>query len=180
MKIKLIRLITLIVLFTVITFTQPTFAQSGNITIGFGPSFCSSPDFTRPGFHIRGHYGLSDVIRAAADFNFYFPKKTVSFGNEETKTFWESNGNIHYIIDFHPFKLYGIGGANISSYKIKDNGWIVASGTVSKFGVGINAGTGFEFDLNNNMSLFSEVKYSVVTKGLSHYGLVMGLNIGLN
>ena len=180
MKRKLIRQTTLIILFIGIAFSQPTFAQSGEITIGFGPSYCTYPDLTRPGFHIRGHYGYNEVIRAAADFNFYFPQKTVTFGNEETKTFWESNGNIHYIIDFQQFKVYAIGGGNISSYKLKDNGWIVGNSTVSKFGIGINAGTGFEFNLNSNMSLFSEVKYSLVTKGLSHYGLVLGLLIGLN
>lgn len=163
-----------------LNFTDTINAQPNNISVGFGPGFCSFPDFAYPGFGIRGYYGISDELRAVPDFTFYLPKKYTKLGLEETRTFWESNANAHYVFHFDNFEAYGIGGVNVSGFKITDKGWTVPTGSKSKVGIGFNLGSGAGINFNNNFGLFTEVKYAVVNKGLSHFGFTFGAFIGLN
>lgn len=119
------------------------------------------------GLGVNGEYMFNEKWAIAPDFTYFFPEGV----NDESRTFWDVNINGHYYFnDKDAFKVYGLVGINYShfAYETKPktintiNIWNIDTKTnKSSFGTTtINIGIGGNYDMNDVLELFSNLKYT--------------------
>lgn len=117
------------------------------------------------GIRADGYYAITPQIRLGGDITYYFPDS--NFGISLSA--WELNLNSHYIFqDENELILYGLGGINITRWKIGNGS------SISDTELGLNLGGGVEYDLDF-ADLFGEVKLGGLGSNLSQFTLSAGL-----
>ena len=153
--------------------------EEGDIKLGAGLVFGSGVGFdgldNDLGFRVDGYYAVTPVIRAGADFTFYFPK---SEGNVDL-TVWELNFNGNYIfLDEDGLMVYGIGGINITGITVdvpsQSIGGQTFGGSSSDSEFGLNLGAGAEYALDF-ADLFGEIKLGGLGGDADQFVLGAGL-----
>ncbi len=113
-----------------------------------------------PGIFVDGEFFLKNELALSPDFIFYFWDDPVGL----SRSFWELNFNLnYYFIEDGPAEVYGIGGLNLSTARVKyDSGVPVIGGeTDTNSELGINLGVGANFDINASVTPFGEFKFTI-------------------
>ncbi|MBP3353471.1 MAG: porin family protein [Bacteroidales bacterium] len=138
---------------------------------------------TNPGLGVKLSYGITDPWRVAASFDYGF--KT----GANTRS-WDLNFDAHYQFYFgRGFRVYPLVGLAIVNYKWKmdksvynalkleaamegeDIGKRPSDKTTC---VGVNLGAGFQYDINDQWAVYSEVKGQILSKDGSRFVWAVG------
>lgn len=122
-------------------------AQKGQMAAG--GNLLYGTEINSVGIGAKFQYGIIDHLRGEASFNYYFQNKGFRM--------WDLNANAHYLFDitekFRAYPLAGLTVVNKSYAHIDDS--------ITRFG--LNLGGGCEYDVNPNIVLNAEFKYSIVS-----------------
>jgi len=110
------------------------------------------------GLGIMGEFIMSEKMAIAPNLLFYFPEN----GNTSKYSAWEINGNFHYyFLKEDVVSLYGLAGLNIITEKIKwDDHPVMGDRTDTDTGIGINLGAGCNFDIDEKIIPFTELRFT--------------------
>ncbi len=144
-------------------------AQRGDILAGGGLGYASN--LNKPGIFIGGVYKITPEWEGAADFTYFFPKKTEWNYYKHTYTWSALNLNAHYVFyNENEIEAYGLGGLSIlfSTSKTKyigpaDNYYKGRSYNATGSNVGLNLGAGGRYQLSDNLYAVAELKFVIVT-----------------
>lgn len=127
------------------------------------------------GIGANAEFPIMDKLTISPSFIYYLPKDQVG-----VKVNWfEINGNAnYYFLEQDNLSVYGLGGLNYSSVKVKYDG---PYGDLIDYGAadgrfGLNIGGGANFILGNHMP-FAELKYVIIDGG--QLVLAAGVKFGL-
>jgi len=160
-------------------------AQKGKISIGGGLAFGS--EIEKLGINLRGYYGITEEIAAAPSFTYFFPNKLDFMSGEIKWNVWELNLDGHYTFtDSDQFSAYGLAGLNITGTSWKSEYDIPNFFTGqnehyeesdSDVNIGLNLGGGGQYNLNEQLGLFGEVKYVISNYDqlVFTFGVIYGL-----
>lgn len=158
---KLISTFTLIFAFILCSNTN-VFAQN-KLQLGAGIAY--GADIENIGLQVGATYEITENIRGAADFLYYFT-------DVEGFTAWEFNINGHYMfISEANMNVYGLAGLNYAKSKFDVGPF---SGSTSD--IGLNIGAGAEFGLGFG-SFYGELKYEL--GGFEQLVIGAGIRFGL-
>lgn len=121
--------------------------QKGNFSTFFGASYqlINNSDM---GINAGFEYLFIDNTAFAPSFSYYFSAKGI--------TTYSINADVRYYLNNdNKLKYYGIGGF---SYLIVKS--TVGVNTVTKNDIGINAGGGLVYSLNNKIGILGQIKYN--------------------
>jgi outer membrane protein X len=106
-----------------------------------------------------GEFMLNEKMSITPSLAFYFPQND----NDVRYTAWEVNGNFNYYFYDEPsLNIYGLGGFNIISEKVKwDDHPVFGNTETSDSGVGLNLGIGCNIKVNEQVLPFGELKFTV-------------------
>lgn len=142
---KLISIFTLIIAIVFCSNTD-VFAQN-KLQLGAGIAYGTGVEAI--GVQVGATYAITEKIRAAADFIYYFP-------DAEGFTMWEFNINGHYMfISEDNMNVYGLAGLNYANSSFEVGQF---SGSASD--IGLNIGGGAEFGLGFG-AFYGELKYEL-------------------
>lgn len=142
----------------------------GGITYGF--------DIEEIGIQAVGIYSLNNNIRVGADFNYWLSEDESIFGSSFSSTFFEINGNVHYLFyNNEELVIYGIGsiGIHYASISIDIQGLGSDSATDTELGLGLGAGA--EYNLGP-IKLYLEPR--LFLSGFDQFTLSTGVRVPLN
>ena len=158
---KTIYTFTLIIAFAFCTNTN-VFAQN-KLQLGVGAAY--GTDIEAVGLQVGATYKITEQIRGAADFIYYFP-------DGEGITMWEFNINGHYLfVTEDNMIVYGLAGLNYAKSKF-EIGKFSASGS----DIGLNVGGGAEFGIGFG-AIYAELKYEL--GGFEQLVIDAGIRFGL-
>lgn len=159
MKSKLLTATFFIASFFV--FSSTAFGQSmqGDTKIGLGLGY--GQEIEEIGLGLNANYAVTDDIRIAGDFYYYFVADEEFSGQTVEFDVYELNANVHYLfINDESSILYGLAGLNYFNIGASSEAdGVTVSADENE--VGLNLGAGFEFLANEQISLFGEAKYAV-------------------
>jgi outer membrane immunogenic protein len=142
---KSITIFSIIMLSAVAAFSQ---ARVGAM-LGYGS------EVEQWGLGANAEFMINDRMGLAPNLFFYFPDNI----NGSRLSFWELNADFHYYFLNEDFiGLYGLGGLNLTTAKLKTDDVILTDNTHSELGV--NLGLGANFDAGSFIP-FAELKYIV-------------------
>ncbi|WP_029904165.1 outer membrane beta-barrel protein [Prevotella sp. 10(H)] len=129
-----------------IALSLSAFSQAGSKSVMVKAGY--QTDYERFGLGIEGRYSITDNIRVAPDFTFYFPNDHL--------TGLDFNANLHYVFPVQSgFSLYPLAGIGMVNNRFSFDGH---SKGFTDFGV--NLGAGGSFDIGYNGYLNVEFKYT--------------------
>lgn len=133
-------------------------AQKGTASIG--ADLLYGTDIERAGLGIKMQYNITDPLRVAADWDYFFKQNGF--------TYWTIDLTANYMIDL---------GSNVSFYPLA--GLCVAYGSLAHYDdeskLGFDIGGGLQYDINDLLYIDLEVKGQLV----SHWNqAVFGIGIG--
>ncbi|OFY13100.1 MAG: hypothetical protein A2X11_13110 [Bacteroidetes bacterium GWE2_42_24] len=142
---------------------RPSMAQQGEMKLGAGLAYGS--EIKSIGIGAKFHYGITDQIRLAPGFVFFLPK--TDGGVKQTLWNLDLDGN-YIFMENKGFTVHGIGGVNVSGYKItteavvyEELGYTSPSVEVSETKFGFNLGAGLLYPFSDRMHLLVEGKYVI-------------------
>lgn len=162
-------------------------AQKGKIAVGGGLAY--GTEVEKLGIDLRGIYGITDKIDAAPSFTYFFPNKEDFLDGEIKVTWWELNLNGHYnFMVKEQYSVYGIAGLNFSrvgwkaeytmpGYGFTDDEKVDESDGEMK--VGLNLGAGGQYNVNEKMGVFLDMKYVIVSdydQLVFNFGVLFNIN----
>jgi outer membrane protein X len=116
------------------------------------------------GIGANAEFGILDNLSISPSFIYYLPKE-----NGPIKINWfEFNANAnYYFMQDEKFDVYGIGGLNYTSVKVKyDGSTLFGQDYSSSDGrIGLNLGGGANLNLDGNITPFAELKYVIIDGG---------------
>lgn len=119
----------------------------GQLSIGGGAAYDTF--FERGGIQVRGMYKINKRLRPSLDIIYFIG------GSGFTSTSLSFNPNLHFlIINKEKINVYGLGGLNITRFRLKDSIQKVTN-TNSR----LNVGGGIDFKLSENLLGIGEIKY---------------------
>lgn len=127
------------------------------------------------GIGANAEFPIMDKLTISPSFIYYLPKDQVG-----VKVNWfEINGNAnYYFLEQDNLSVYGLGGLNYSSVKVKYDGpyggIIDYGGADGRFGLNIGGGANF---ILGNLTPFAELKYVIIDGG--QLVLAAGVKFGL-
>lgn len=147
-----------------------SFAQY-NGTFGMGTHLRYGSEIQRPGVGIDFHYYLTNNFRIAPSLTHYMQVKT--------KSMWNIDADIHYIIPMGTqFSMYPLVGLGFSEWKNMEVKPEPDENNVYNQRLGLNAGLGFQYDLSYKTRATFEVKYQGV-KDYSQVAFMLGIGFWL-
>ncbi|MFK7982657.1 MAG: hypothetical protein AB8G86_21945 [Saprospiraceae bacterium] len=119
----------------------------GQLSVGGGASYDTA--FERGGLNVQGMYEINKRLRPSFNMVYYIsPAGFIS-------TSLSFNTNLHFLIlNKEKINVYGLGGLNITRFRLKDSFQKVITTDL-----GLNIGGGIDFKLSKNLSGIGEVKY---------------------
>ena len=168
------KIIYFIFIVTIVVLSKPAKAQFDYI--GGGIALATGGEYKNEGYlyynksfgiDLRTSYNYSKKIKIVPDLKFYLPNKEVFVIGGSKTTLFVLNINAHYILNSKTrdnYRLYIIAGAHVGAWSIKDNRVAIRGPLdVNKFEItpGANAGAGMQFEINNRIQFFAEVKYVI-------------------
>lgn len=109
------------------------------------------------GLGVNAEFFLNDKMAIAPNLLFYFPEKAGGV----KYSYWELNGNFHYyFLAEDPVSVYGLGGLNLMTIRIKSDDPAFSGYDNSNSEIGINLGLGVNFNVGSVLP-FAELKYVV-------------------
>lgn len=153
------------------------FAQKGEKAVGVNLGY--GTEISNLGIGAKFQYGITDAIRTEASFNYFLKKDGANM--------WDVNVNAHYLFPIaDKFKVYPLVGLTYANCKV-DMGWsvegmspediqdLIDAGIIedasevtgetsseSEGRVGVNLGTGIQYDLSSKIAINFEVKYQLI------------------
>jgi len=119
----------------------------GQLSVGGGVAYDNF--FDRGGLQIRGMYEVNKRLRPSLDIVYYIGRSGF------TLTSLSFNTNLHFlIINKEKINVYGLGGLNVTRFRLKDSVQKVIN-TNSR----INVGGGIDFHLSETLSGIGTIKY---------------------
>jgi len=119
----------------------------GQLSVGGGGAYDTA--FERGGLNVQGMYEINKRLRPSFNMVYYIsPAGFIS-------TSLSFNTNLHFLIlNKERLNVYGLGGLNITRFRIKDSFQKIIETTS-----GLNVGGGIDFNVSRNLSGIGEVKY---------------------
>lgn len=159
------------------TLGTAAYAQKGEMTVGAQFSLGAGQGFVNPGLGAKFSYSITDPWRLGASFDYGFKNKSTSV--------WDINIDAHYQFFFGKgFRVYPLLGFTIMGYHSsfvipassdwRDAGQIPGSFTSNTTCLGINVGGGFQYDINDQWGVFSEIKGQCVSNHGSRFVWTVG------
>ena len=125
-------------------------ADAGDISIA--PQLAFATKHTMFGMGLQAQFDLTEKFCLAPEFIFYFKNDNI--------TSYNGNVNLHYLMPLNEkFTFYPLAGVSYARYKAE---WKEDDGEkVREFHdrVGLNAGAGAEYMINDQMHLFAEERF---------------------
>jgi len=127
-------------------------ASAQEIRVGGFLGYASS-DIEQACLGLTGEFMIKENMSISPDLILYFPKTQ----NGVKYSWFEINGNFnYYFVQESKFNLYGQAGLNYTHLKVKTDG---GSGTNGE--LGLNIGFGFDFPVNEKLTPFALMKYTI-------------------
>ena len=149
------KLFALTLLLASLFAAQDTFAQ---IKAGGGLVFGS--EISQLGIDVRGEYHIDENWVVVPNVNFFFSdKETISVFEVKT-TLTTINFDGHYLFPMQDdrFDLYPLAGINISIVNVKND---FNDFDESETELGLNIGGGGQYEINDLLTAFAEIKYVI-------------------
>jgi len=119
----------------------------GQLSVGGGATYDNF--FERGGIQVRGMYEMNKRLRPSLDIVYYIGRSGF------VSTSLSFNTNLHFlIINKDNINIYGLGGLNITRFRLKDSFQKVINPNSR-----LNIGGGIDFRLSEKLSGIGEVKY---------------------
>lgn len=140
--------------------------EKGDMSAGVRINLGTSPNTglgSQFGLGLDFNYSLTDAIRLAPEFNFFFPKKEL--GWKWNTWDFSINGQYLFKLGGDKFVVYPQFGLTLQGASMKADGWDDdwGRGKVSETKFGINFGAGAEYMLSDALSADFRVKYNIVS-----------------
>lgn len=115
------------------------------------------------GIGANAEFPIADKMTISPSFIYYLPKSEGPF----KMNWFELNANLnYYFLQEDNLSVYGLGGLNYSSVKVKyDNTFLTSSYSTSDGRVGLNLGAGINLNLGDKITPFAELKYVIIDGG---------------
>jgi opacity protein-like surface antigen len=128
-----------------------------------GLGFVYGSEIEQLGIAAKGQYnGITENIDGSLGLHFFFPDKYKGFGGELKTSLFTVNLDGHYNFDVsESVDVFGLGGLNIASFKVKCDGCGPLSSEASDTEIGLNLGGGVSGDIADNLKGFGEIKYTL-------------------
>lgn len=155
--------VVLFITMALITLTM-TAQEKGDMAAGIRLNLGTSPHSgygSQVGMGLDFIYSLTDAIRLAPDFNFFFPKK--EFGGKWNTWDFGINGQYVFKLGQSKFLVYPQFGLNIQGVSVKYDDEILRDSKYSETKFGINIGAGGEYLISDVLSANFRVKYIIVS-----------------
>ena len=138
----------LVVLFSMMFFIMGSaFAQKGIQAAGVHLSY--GTEIESFGIGVKYQYNITDNIRLEPSMNYFFENNGVDM--------FDLNANAHYLFPMASnIRVYPLAGLTFSS-------WDAGKGIDNVTRLGVNLGSGAEFDIADNLMLNFELKYQFVS-----------------
>jgi outer membrane protein X len=154
-----------IIIATVLFFAGFMVSQA-QIDTRIGAELAYGTEIENLGIGANAEFGVLDNLSISPSFIYYLPKE-----EGPIKINWfEVNANAnYYFIQDEKFDVYGIGGLNYTSVKVKYDSTYSPlfgeSSSVSDGRIGLNLGGGANLNLDGNITPFAELKYVIIDGG---------------
>ena len=153
-----------IILAMMIVGTTATFAEEGDKWVGVNVSYGFSSEYKNVGIGGKLQYEIKENLRLEGAANYFFSRSVgVEYGELRT---WmlDANVNAQYLIHLsEKMRVYPIIGPTFMLAKASDkDGGITDHFTGSRVRLGVNAGAGIEYQLNDQIKLNADFKYQYV------------------
>ena len=138
-------------------------AQKGEMSAGLNISY--GTEISSIGIGAKYQYGITDVIRGEASFNYFIENNCLSM--------WDINLTAHYLFNISDkINVYPLAGLTYTRVKYE---WVqdipdeykdtVKPGTVYANGgkFGVNIGGGAEYSISKNLTIGAELKYTLIS-----------------
>jgi len=117
------------------------------------------------GIGVNAEFPILEKLTIAPSFTYFIPKE-----EGFVKINWfEFNANAnYYILEQDNLSIYGIGGLNYSSIKVKFDGEdnpFFNDESASDGRIGLNLGGGINFNIGSKIEPFAELKYVIIDGG---------------
>ncbi len=143
-------------------FALGTYAQKGEMAASAQFMLGAGQGITNPGLGAKFSYSITDPWRLAASFDYGFKNKGMSS--------WDINVDAHYQFFFGKgMRAYPMAGFTVLGYTAKYFGY-KANTTC----VGVNLGGGFQYDINDNWAVYTELKGQLVHNHGSRFAWGVG------
>ncbi len=143
-----------ILFFVLIVSFTTSYSQSiigGGLALG---SNSGAYNVGAPGLFLQGEFYVNDKWSFSPDAIIYVVSNRVN----ESRGFWEVNANAnYYVYEDWELSFYGIAGLNLSTASYKLDGF----GRRTNSELGLNVGAGVNWDIQQNFTPFSEVKFTL-------------------
>jgi outer membrane protein X len=140
--------------------SMSTFAEQGETWVGVNVmNVGMNSNYVNFGFGAKGQYEFLKNLRAEASFN-YFLKK-------DFHTMWDVNLNVHYLMRFGQLTAYPLVGGGLMDRTYEDTYLPLYDSTISgdifsdRY-LGVNAGAGVEYPVNEWLKVNAELKWQFV------------------
>lgn len=142
----------------------PATTQAQEIETNIGAMLAYGTEIENIGIGANAEFGIMEKLSISPSFIFYLPKETGPI-----KVNWfEVNANAnYYFIQDEKFEVYGLGGLNYSSVKVKYDGSTLFGNNYSSSDgrFGLNLGGGAKLNLDSKITPFAELKYVIIDGG---------------
>lgn len=162
------KIVALIVLFAITSITTKTFAQGFGAEIHLG----YLTEIETAGFGGGFVYDFNDTWGLAA--NGTVALKSIGDSN---LSWLATDLNVHYTVFDN---LYALAGGQYLSTRLKDRnnlgGFALSEQIITSSDFGVNVGAGYRYNIIDNVSAFTEIKYVAVESG--YIDARLGLHFG--
>ena len=163
------------VLFTsVILFFGGIFMSTAQNGTRLGAMLAYGTEIENVGLGVNAEFPIMESLTISPGFIYYLPKD--EYGID--LSWWELNGNAHYyFVNNESTGFYGIGGLNYSHLQIDyGNDTMLGDAEMSDGRVGLNLGSGANFNIGSSITPFAEAKYVIMDEAQ----LVIGAGVKFN
>jgi outer membrane protein X len=148
-----------ILLIAAVATTATVSAQKGSMAAGGSVVLGSGDSYTNYGIQGKFRYGITDPIRLEGSFTYFLKKDYTSM--------WDFSVNGHYLfpvgekLTVYPLAGLGLLGVTVSTPTIDLGEWGSYGGSYSDSEFGFNLGGGLDYELQSNLLLNVELRYTI-------------------
>ncbi|WP_418639284.1 outer membrane protein [Winogradskyella sp.] len=151
-------------LITALVIISLSFTASAQSETKVGALIGYGTEIENIGLGANAEFPIMEKLTISPSFIYYLPKDESGI-----KINWfEVNANAnYYFLDEENIDVYGIAGLNYSSIKVKyENSFGLGGNFSSSDGrIGLNLGTGANFNIGSSITPFAEIKYVIIDGG---------------
>ena len=130
-----------------------------------GPGLTYGTEIDRLGVVVNSNFELNENWEVSPSFTYYLPKTYDFVTSQITARLFSLEADVHYVFNVSKFRLYPLAGINFSysSSKVRSSEPLIDDPLHSDgiLDIGVNVGGGATYPFNDNITGFSELKFTI-------------------